>query len=54
MAYTVAIAHDTLIDALEEKDGGVYEHIKKGDRVEAILIGYSQVFVTIGQDDKEA
>ena len=51
MSYTVAIDHEVLIDALEEKLGAVYEHIKEGDKVEKVRIGYRQVFITIGEDD---
>ena len=53
MEYVVAIDHDTLIDALEHALGDVYEHIQEGDRIEKVLVGYSQVFITIGIPDEK-
>ena len=53
MEYVVAIDHDTLIDALEHALGDVYEHIQDGDRIEKVVIGYSQVFITIGIPDEK-
>lgn len=50
MAYIVEIDHDTLIDALEEKVGNVYEHIQEGDKIEHIEVGYSAIVITIGKE----
>lgn len=52
-AYVVAISHDDLINALEDYLGNVYEHIEEGDRVEKVVLGYTQVFITIGEDKED-
>ena len=49
MTYTVQISHEALIEALEEKLGGIFEHIKDGDKIESIRLGYTQVYITIGE-----
>jgi len=50
MSYTVEIDHDTLIDALEEKVGGIYEHIQDGDMIEAVELGVHIITIVIGKE----
>lgn len=54
MSYTVEISHDDLIDALEDKVGGVWEHIQEGEEIETIRVGYASIFITIGKEEVTA
>ena len=53
MSYTVYnISDDDLIDALEEKVGGIYEHIKEGDHIESIYLTYRTITIVIGKEEE--